>query len=487
MAQTYYEILGVAQNASAEDIEAAFKKRAREVHPDTVAPGNAYLRQVAAEAFKDLSEAKAVLLNRTEREKYDAKLMYERGSRPAGSASSAPPPSRQAAPNPTAGASSRSQGARTPGPQSQNARAQASPRRSPARPPLRILLKPLGASLGSFAFVIVGVVSIFFVAWLMASGRTPPLWAAGFTLALGVASFRHGLKPPENLRMRGGIAPFLIGGFVVVIVFYSIWLPSTETVVTRSATEHSEPNSAAAHNGKSPGHVASPHPGANTTVVSVDDGASGQNPGLVTKVWKNVRDGKNYRTRTIGDVLFLEVIDSEGKRTAGIIHCDFRRTGPDWTGMCSERNSSADPSIRYSEATISTFSNTRLDGHTIDIPEFLMVPVDNAPTGASGSPDAAEPDLSTLSESEKQSIETSCASDKLLLGPNEYNHCLQKEIDALRSVPKPPDLSGLSSRDRDSMELVCSNSKLMEGPAAYHQCLVRQLDLMKKAAPANQR
>src|SRR4029077_12164532 len=49
-------------------------------HPDTVAPGNAYLRQVAAEAFKDLSEAKAILLNPTEREKYDAKLSFARAT-----------------------------------------------------------------------------------------------------------------------------------------------------------------------------------------------------------------------------------------------------------------------------------------------------------------------------------------------------------------------------------------------------------------------
>src|SRR4029077_4410665 len=102
MAQTYYEILGVAQNASAEDIEAAFKKRAREVHPDTVAPGNAYLRQVAAEAFKDLSQAKATLLNPFEREKYDAKLIYER-------APAASPPPRQASSAAQAGPSPSSQ------------------------------------------------------------------------------------------------------------------------------------------------------------------------------------------------------------------------------------------------------------------------------------------------------------------------------------------------------------------------------------------
>lgn len=74
MAPTYYEILAVAQNATAEEIEAAFKSRAKEVHPDTVAPGNSYLQEVAAEAFKDLSEAKAVLLDPAGRQKYDAEL-----------------------------------------------------------------------------------------------------------------------------------------------------------------------------------------------------------------------------------------------------------------------------------------------------------------------------------------------------------------------------------------------------------------------------
>src|ERR1700755_1229557 len=78
MAKNYYEILGVSENASDVDIEAAFKVKAREVHPDTVPADNEYLRKVASEAFKDLSEAKATLLDRTSREKYDASLAAER-------------------------------------------------------------------------------------------------------------------------------------------------------------------------------------------------------------------------------------------------------------------------------------------------------------------------------------------------------------------------------------------------------------------------
>src|SRR5271163_2083496 len=78
MGQTYYEILGVAENATAAEIEAAFKAKAREVHPDTVPAENTYMRKVAAEAFKDLSEAKAALLDPTMRQKYDAGLAASR-------------------------------------------------------------------------------------------------------------------------------------------------------------------------------------------------------------------------------------------------------------------------------------------------------------------------------------------------------------------------------------------------------------------------
>jgi curved DNA-binding protein CbpA len=78
--QSYYELLGVSEHATDEEIEAAFKSKASEVHPDRVSPANPYIRNIAAEAFKNLSEAKAVLVDAGKRQKYDAGLASSRGS-----------------------------------------------------------------------------------------------------------------------------------------------------------------------------------------------------------------------------------------------------------------------------------------------------------------------------------------------------------------------------------------------------------------------
>ena len=112
----------------------------------------------------------------------------------------------------------------------------------------------------------------------------------------------------------------------------------------------------------------------------------------------------------------------------------------------------------------------------------MMIPVESAQMGAAVSQgsDLAEPNLSSLGTLERQSIESACASDKLMEGPAAYNGCIRKQLDALKAAPKPPDLSHLSGPDRDGIELTCANAKLMQGPAAYNACLTRQVDLLKK-------
>lgn len=63
----YYKILGVAENASDQDIKKAFRKLAFKHHPDTN-PGN---EKQAEEQFKEINEAYAVLGDKTKRQQYD--------------------------------------------------------------------------------------------------------------------------------------------------------------------------------------------------------------------------------------------------------------------------------------------------------------------------------------------------------------------------------------------------------------------------------
>jgi len=489
MAQTYYEILGVAEKATAAEIEAAFKARAREVHPDRVEPGSPYLRRVAAEAFKDLAEAKSVLLDPIKRQKYDLELAQRRGQEHAHAArggarsyQSEPPPSptRPHASQRTARAS------------------EGTPR--PAERPERTrpwFWRQPNARVVSAAFVALGLGAIFVLGGLIWSGRTPPLWVVVTVIALALACWRQGMRPNANTEASGGGGFFILLAVGAVAIFLAYWFrPAPSDFGSSSSGTAMEASTAGVAPKAENAPVLTPR-WPTTHRVTVEDPTiaemNGRSTGAV-RIWKSLRDGENYRTRLTDDALYLEAVKTQTKSVNAIVRCEFRRASaaPEWTGVCWERKGKEESSHK-SLASI-TLSETRIEGSTSDIPTFTMTAVGNVQIGnagalepgaaavsrGTGAPRTAQAELSGLTDPERQSVESACSYAKLMQGPAEYDRCLEKQIGALRAVPKPPDLSNLSDAERGSIESACSHARLMDGPAAYNQCLSRQLGLLRK-------
>lgn len=71
MAKNYYEVLGVDKKASQDDIKAAYRKLARQYHPD-LHPND----EECAKKFKEINEANEVLSDPQKRQQYDMELEH---------------------------------------------------------------------------------------------------------------------------------------------------------------------------------------------------------------------------------------------------------------------------------------------------------------------------------------------------------------------------------------------------------------------------
>src|SRR5438094_459839 len=399
MAQTYYELLGVAENARDAEIEAAFKSKAREVHPDRVAPGSPYLRKVAAEAFKDLSEAKSVLLDHTERQKYDAGLAYMRGST---TTNSAPPPQPpQSSPPPK---------------QSSQSPSHSQPSPSPAAQPMQKISfwKPINTKFGVIVPAAGILGCILFLAGASRSDRTSSLGVALVCLALGLLCWRHGIRPGTDPKVLGG-SIFL---FIFAAIFFAASFGPTHSsgdamssvsdatrVAMAPAPRVTSPGSLSALNQgpeSSAMYMSSQPPSASKrtktgsaitttrdnatgiTVFSNDAPPNNREPLRPTKpiaaspaeIWKNLRDGQTYYISRDEGILYIASTDSYPNASSDIVSCKLGRAvsvGVSWTGQCWERNPK-DRSVYRSEATISTFSSTRIEIRTGDTAPFVMIP-----------------------------------------------------------------------------------------------------------------
>ena len=67
----FYKVLGVAENASADEIKKAYRKLAKQYHPDANPNDSG-----AADRFKEVSEAYSVLSDEEKRKQYDQMRKY---------------------------------------------------------------------------------------------------------------------------------------------------------------------------------------------------------------------------------------------------------------------------------------------------------------------------------------------------------------------------------------------------------------------------
>ena len=71
MAKNYYEILGVSKTATPDEIKSAYRKLARQYHPD-LHPND----EECAKKFKEVNEANETLSDPEKRKQYDFELEH---------------------------------------------------------------------------------------------------------------------------------------------------------------------------------------------------------------------------------------------------------------------------------------------------------------------------------------------------------------------------------------------------------------------------
>lgn len=94
--ETYYTVLNVKETASASEIKTAYRDLIKQIHPDTIVNHAPYLRKIAEDKAKEITEAYTVLSNTSKRRDYDKQLAAYRNQNVPKAPPQPPSPTQQA-------------------------------------------------------------------------------------------------------------------------------------------------------------------------------------------------------------------------------------------------------------------------------------------------------------------------------------------------------------------------------------------------------
>jgi hypothetical protein len=79
-----------------------------------------------------------------------------------------------------------------------------------------------------------------------------------------------------------------------------------------------------------------------------------------------------------------------------------------------------------------------------------------------------------LSDAGNEQVEAACARRRQLHGMAAYHACLKAQLDLIAHATSQPDLSALSATERESVESACAAAQRRGGPNGFNRCATEQ-------------
>jgi hypothetical protein len=499
--ETYYTVLNIKETASAAEIRTAYLDLIKQVHPDTITGLAPYLRQLAEDKAKEITEAYGVLSSSSKRQDYDRQLAaYRRQSAPpAPRTPQAPPtpPPQQSSQCPICGRSDGGHSATC----IKSRTSQVSTPSGAVNRPGPTTLRWLGynwtplidwSCKHPLIVVLTVLFSSLFIASIFSGENTsqPESKTQSVTNNAAAASTgpyskfpcdaRYTISPIDGkpcIERHGQSVAAPPPGFVVDEKA-ALALPTISVSGTYTGTVHNQ-----TVNLDSTFTVV-----LHQTEVGLLDGCVDIKPPLYGSGPLHGSISSAHLHFVVGDVTFRGDASKSGIAGSYVV---ARQEGDQLGDFRLSKQTASNAASVCTNGKVSTFevvdavrSPQQLD-HTPSASQVLTPSAKltaRTPNAAVDSTVSSEIhivpkqlDLSSLTFSERQSIESACSQAKYLQGPAAYDQCLVRQIRSWSAGPKQPDLSNMTPPERQSIESACSQAKYLEGPAAYDQCLVRQI------------